>query len=101
MQFKDIPVPTNFKHQPKESIVFADAHIRTAYIKYVSTGFVRMDDVIEFYEKQMPLHGWEKNFERPEGWQTTIFFTKKHEECEVVIDKSGDKIDLIIEISAD
>lgn len=99
IQFDDIPVPANFKYLSNESTVFADAGIRTSRQKYLATSFTQLDDIINFYEKHMPLHGWHKVFEKDAGWKRLLTFDKEAEQCEVLIDKTPAETVLIISIN--
>lgn len=98
IQFDDIPVPHNFRHLPDETAVLIDTNIRTGQMKYVATSFVHTNDVIKFYEKHMPLHGWQKVFEKDAGWNRELTFKKDHEECKVIVNKTPAKMCLVIKI---
>lgn len=99
MQFDDIPVPGNFKHLSDESTVFVNANVRTAEIKYIATSFIHTDDVMGFYERHMPGHGWQKVFEKDAGWKHLLTFEKDDEQCKVLVDKTPAETKLIIKVS--
>lgn len=99
MQFDDIPVPGNFRHLPDESVVLVDGNVRTAEIKYIATAHIRVDDIIVFYGKHMPPHGWHKVFEKDAGWKHSLTFEKGDEQCVVLVDKTPAKTDLTIKVN--
>ena len=97
----DIPVPMNFRHLPDQSIVYIDSDIRTAEIRYVASERLEIADVAQWYERYMPSFGWQKLTDLPFKDKKGIVFTKEHEVCNVIIDKtSADETTLLIKINA-
>ena len=103
----DIPIALNFRHLPQASRVYIDGDIRTAEIKYIANERMQLDDLTKWYERQMPLFGWEKTGDVVTQWKTVQAFTKKHgvaqitEVCEITIDKTSlEETYLVIKINA-
>ena len=96
MQFEDIPVPLNFKHLPDESMVYLNGYVRTAEIKYL--GSARVDDLINFYQKQMPLYGWNYQMTLSVDRKKGLAFERRKEQCKVIIEQKGRETYLTIEI---
>lgn len=87
LQFDDIPVPRDFKHQPKESVVYMHGGLRTAHIKY--SGSARVENVVDFYLKQMPQQKWIFKTSLELDKKKKLLFEKGSERCEVIIENKG------------
>jgi hypothetical protein len=87
VQFDDIPVPLNFKHLPKESAVYVHSDIRTASLRYL--GSARIEDIENFYLKQMPYQKWEFKTSLALEQKKKLLFEKGSERCEVIVENKG------------
>ena len=56
LKFEDVPVPSGFKVIPKDTFVFSNEVLRVGILKY--TGRANADQVVMFYQDQMPLYNW-------------------------------------------
>ena len=97
MQFDDIPIPLNFKHQPKESTVYIHGNLRTANISYL--GSARVEDVMDFYIKQMPQQQWIFKTSLAMGAKKKLLFEKGSERCEITIENKGGNSYLTVAIN--
>ncbi len=102
-QFQDIPIPFKGGYEYIESASFtyvspASDSLRVAKIKIV--GDTRVDEMVEFYKRQMAIHGFklEKEFESKTVHKTVLTFTKtgENEECTVEVWREG--TDIYIEL---
>lgn len=76
-QPRDVPIPRGFRYLPKESFSYVGS-FRVVDLEYV--GETLVEDVAEFLEDQMPLHGWQ--YIRREGVRSvTLVFMNAREEC--------------------
>jgi hypothetical protein len=83
-QASDIPVPANFAHQPDKSYTFITGSVRTTAAKYV--GSARVDELLEFYRKQMPQFGWVEKMMLSVDSKKALSFQKEKEKCEIIIE---------------
>ena len=94
----DIPVPhLNFKHLPDESYYYETAGVRTAIIKY--EGSSHLDEVVTFYQTQMPEHHWIHQITEKAGETYVMAFTKNKEKCVVIAENVGRETNLTIKIN--
>ncbi|MCK5579136.1 MAG: hypothetical protein KAI63_06405 [Planctomycetes bacterium] len=94
----DIPVPhLNFKHLPDESSYYETAGVRTATIKY--EGSSHLDEVVTFYQTQMPGHHWVHQITEKAGDSYVMAFTKHKEKCVVIAENVGRETNLTIKIN--
>jgi len=85
LKFSDIPVPARFKYLDKESYVFQTKETRIGMLKY--KGKASSEQIIQFYQEQMPLYGW-KLVNAFEFGQKIFNFEKKEESCIVYIEEN-------------
>jgi hypothetical protein len=86
LRFDDIPIPSGFKLDLKESFVFKNDLTRVGIIKYVGKG--NINSVTSFYKKQMPLFNWE-TINSIEFFKSILSFTKETQTCVVIIEQFG------------
>ena len=98
-QFNDIPIPYEGGYEYLESDSFTyvapgSESLRVAKVKVV--GDTRVDEMVEFYKRQMEIHGFKlkKEFESREVHKTILTFMKEdeNEECSVEIWREGTQI---------
>ncbi|MDD5556604.1 MAG: hypothetical protein PHN82_05045 [bacterium] len=58
VSFEDIPVPAGFTLKRKDSYSFQNDMVRVGRLVY--TGRSGVNNVLAFYQQQMPLHGWQE-----------------------------------------
>jgi hypothetical protein len=56
--FEDIPVPSDFSLVRKDSYSFQNDVTRVGHLVY--KGRSNLNNVLAFYQQQMPLHGWQE-----------------------------------------
>jgi len=56
LKFSDLPVPAGFRMLAKGSYAFESSGLRTGLLKY--QGKASLDQLINFYKEQMPVHNW-------------------------------------------
>lgn len=94
----DIPIPhLNFTHRPEKSIFLETVGVRTASIKY--EGSAHLEDVVAFYETQMPLHKWQHQGTISADSLHKMAFTRKREKCEVTAENKGSDTYLTIKLN--
>jgi len=86
VKFSDLPVPAGLKPLPKVSYSFENAGSRVAVLKY--QGRANIDQVINFYKEQMPLHNWNL-INIIEYGQRLLNFEKEDETCIITIQVAG------------
>lgn len=95
-QFQDIPIPFKGGYEFLESSSFTyvapgSDSLRVARIKVV--GDTRVDEIVEFYKRQMAIHGFKltREFPSKKVHKTTLTFMKEgeNEECIVEIWREG------------
>ena len=93
-QFSDIPIPYRGGYEYLESGSFTyvspgSDSLRVAKLKVV--GDTRVDEMVEFYKRQMDIHGFvlKKEFESEKVPKVTLTFLKKdeNEECTIEIER--------------
>lgn len=82
-QYRDLPVPEDFRLLSDESFVFIQGAVRKADLNY--EGALPVRDVIRFYQESMPISGWQ--FLRMTGvTMKTLTYFKGNEMVEIVIE---------------
>ena len=88
----DIPVPYSFRIDEDESwayIKFMDEPLALRSCKLVYWGDRPATEVANWYDQQMPLHGWNRSGgDRQNGIR--LLFTKGDEESEIVLKRTVD-----------
>jgi hypothetical protein len=56
LKFSDVPVPAGFKLLPQNSYSFESSGVRVGVLKY--QGKASPEQVISFYNEQMPMYNW-------------------------------------------
>ena len=103
-QFQDIPIPfKGYEYLESSSFTYvspASDSLRVAKIKVV--GDTRVDEIVEFYKRQMALHGFKlkKEFASRKVHKTTLTFEKdgENEECTVEIERLGTEVHIKLEL---
>ena len=72
----DVPVPTAFKFDPTHSTDFVSTETGQRLNNYSYTGKAVRIDVVDFYQRQMPLDGWKLQQNVGAGGQQRLFFKK-------------------------
>ena len=99
LRYSDIPVPRGFSNIPQESWTYeAKGGLRLAELRY--EGRVSVQKVVEFFETQMPISGWEKELTVGPDTKKRLHFKhkKKSERCKVVVHRTRGKTFLTIDI---
>lgn len=86
-QFGDVPLPRDFHILFDQSFTHSgEAGLRIADLHYV--GEARPEDVVRFFQEEMPAHGWE--FERLCGVESKMLtYAKNEENLEVMVADGG------------
>ena len=93
-QPRDVPIPLGFEFQPKDSFAYVGA-FRVAELRYIGEGLV--ERIAEFYEDQLPKHGW--SYWRREGvYEITLVYVNDRNECRVSIRRLGNETYLRIRV---
>jgi hypothetical protein len=97
--FQDIPIPFKGGYEYLESSSFtyvapgSDSAEPFRVARITIAGDTRVDEIVEFYERQMALHDFalNKKFESKQVHKTTLQFTKKgrNEVCTVEVERRG------------
>ena len=107
-EFQDIPIPFKGGYEYLESSSFtyvapvpeSAEPFRVAKIRIA--GDTRVDEIVEFYERQMILHDFElkKKFESKQVHKTTLSFVKKgrNEVCIVEVERRGTHVHIELTI---
>ncbi|MCK4249040.1 MAG: hypothetical protein KAX15_04605 [Candidatus Omnitrophica bacterium] len=56
LRIDDIPVPVGFKLDLDDSFAFQNDYTRVGLLRY--SGRAGVDEVVDFYQEQMPLYNW-------------------------------------------
>ncbi|PIQ88175.1 MAG: hypothetical protein COV73_00255 [Candidatus Omnitrophica bacterium CG11_big_fil_rev_8_21_14_0_20_43_6] len=86
LKFSDIPIPVGLKPLPQISYSFENTGARVAVLKY--QGRANIDQVINFYKEQMPIHNWNL-INIIEYGQRLLNFEREDETCIITIQVAG------------
>lgn len=93
LRFPDIPVPAGFSLVPADSFILETPDTRAGQLVYA--GYTDFQNVVRFYRKHMPNHGWQLlssiergeaalNYEKP-GWSAVVFIRTSYFKTRVSI----------------
>ena len=83
LKFADIPVPKGFKFLPQDSYAFQSGNVRVGVLVYA--GRATAEQLVVFYQEQMPLYNW--NFINViEYGKRLINFDRDNESCVISIE---------------
>jgi hypothetical protein len=83
--FEDIPVPAGFKLERKKSYSFQNDVTRVGRLSY--EGRSSINNVLAFYQQQMPLHGWQEMSYVDYG-SSIRYFEKGGQSCIITVEPS-------------
>lgn len=86
VSFEDIPVPAGFSLIRKESYSFQNDVTRVGHLVY--KGRSSINDVLAFYQQQMPLHGWQE-MSYIDSRSSTRYYDKEGQTCVLTVGKRG------------
>jgi hypothetical protein len=104
-QFNDIPIPYKGGYEYLESDSFTyvapgSDSLRVAKIKVV--GDTRVDEMVDFYKRQMDIHGFKltNEFESKKVHKVVLTFVKKdeNEECTIEIERKETKVYILLKV---
>lgn len=104
-QFSDIPIPYRGGYEYLESGSFTYVSpgsdlLRVAKLKVV--GDTRVDEMVDFYKRQMDIHGFAltNEFESEKVHKVTLTFVKKdeNEECTIEIQRKETSVHILLKI---
>lgn len=82
LKFDDVPVPSGFQLNIKESFAFQNSTMRVGVLLY--RGKALPQDIINFYKEQMPLYNW-KILNVIEYENIQMLFEKSDETCVITL----------------
>ncbi len=95
--FEDVPAPEGLDYDEGYGHVAPSGKIRTYTQKY--SGSRKLQDVADFYEKALPVHGWKKV--SGEGKDPVkLVFQKDPETCTVELTSTGHKVVATVRLDA-
>lgn len=83
LKFADIPVPQGFKFLPTDSYVFQSGNVRVGVLVY--TGRANAEQLVAFYQNQMPMYNWNL-LNVIEYGKRMLNFDRENESCVVNIE---------------
>ena len=87
---------------PLDSIYLVDGNIRTGRLKYIATEFVSTEEVVKFYNTEMPKFRWEEIADTTgESKKIKVYrqFPPGEDTCTIFIYRNNsDKLELFIEV---
>lgn len=84
VSFEDIPVPSGFILVRKESYSFQNDVTRVGHLVY--KGRSNINNVLAFFQQQMPLHGWQE-MSYVDARSSTRYYDKEGQTCIVTVGK--------------
>jgi len=96
LRFSDIPVPSNFKIDHKESYTFQTDTFRAGLLKY--SGNLGVEEVAQFYKEQMARYNW-RLINLIEYEKKLLNFEKRDQTCLVTIEGGMTRTTVIISLS--
>jgi hypothetical protein len=84
--FEDIPVPAGFKLERKTSYSFQNDTTRVGRLVYEGRGSI--NQVLAFYQQQMPLHGWQE-MSYIDYRSSVRYYEKEGQSCILTVEPSG------------
>lgn len=82
--FPDVPIPADFKKDPKASFLVETQAFRTGILTYRGKGKAETAELVEFFKENLPPRGWKllANFQGP---RTVMVFLKEQQTCLITI----------------
>lgn len=96
VSFEDIPVPAGFTLVRKESYSFQNDVTRVGHLVY--KGRSDINNVLAFFQQQMPLHGWQE-MSYVDARTSTRFYDKEGQTCIITIGKRTGLHNIRIDLS--
>jgi hypothetical protein len=99
LRFSDVPAPRGFDYLAGVSWTYvASGGVRFAELHY--RGKAPLQRVVDFFEEQMPISGWQKTVSLGLETKPKLIFkhTKKSERCTVVVERRGSYTYAVIEV---
>ncbi|MEJ2744647.1 MAG: hypothetical protein P8123_03025 [bacterium] len=84
--FEDIPVPAGFTLVRKNSYSFQNDMTRVGRLVY--KGRSDINNVLAFYQQQMPLHGWQE-MSYIDYHSSTRYYEKEGQSCILTVEPKG------------
>ena len=84
VSFEDIPVPAGFSLVRKESYSFQNDVTRVGHLVY--KGRSDINNVLAFFQQQMPLHGWQE-MSYVDARSSTRYYDKEGQTCIITVSK--------------
>jgi hypothetical protein len=84
VSFEDIPVPAGFVLVRKESYSFQNDVTRVGHLVY--KGRSDINNVLAFFQQQMPLHGWQE-MSYVDSRTSTRYYDKEGQTCIITVGK--------------
>lgn len=84
--FEDIPVPKGFKLKRRDSYSFQNDVTRVGRLVY--EGRSSINNVLAFYQQQMPLHGWQE-MSYVDFRSSVRYYEKEGQSCILSVEPSG------------
>lgn len=96
VSFEDIPIPAGFRLKRKESYSFQNDVTRVGHLVY--KGHSSINNVLAFYQQQMPLHGWQE-MSYIDFRSSIRYYEKEGQSCIIsVVPKTGwDNVNIMID----
>ncbi|RME76103.1 MAG: hypothetical protein D6776_01845, partial [Planctomycetota bacterium] len=92
----DVPVPVGFRYQQRGSYIF-DNNFRVARLRYTGTPWV--EDVVAFFNEQMPLSRWRALPAFTRDGKQVLAFVNDRERCEITLDRRRGLTEIVIDIT--
>ncbi|MCX6355609.1 MAG: hypothetical protein NTZ78_12035 [Candidatus Aureabacteria bacterium] len=83
VSFEDIPVPAAFVLKRSNSYSFQNDVTRVGRLIY--EGRSSLNDVLAFYQQQMPLHGWQE-MSYIDYYSSTRYYEKEGQSCILTVE---------------
>ncbi|MBU2063143.1 MAG: hypothetical protein KKF93_01990 [Candidatus Omnitrophica bacterium] len=97
LRFDDVPVPTGFVLNRKDSFIFQNSQTRMGTLSY--DGITDFELLVNFFKKQMEVNGWRLK-SSVEFDEVILNFENKSEGCIVRLGKTGkNKARVIVNLS--
>ena len=99
LRFSDVPAPRGFDYLAGASWTYvASGGVRFAELHY--RGKAPLRRVVDFFEEQMPISGWQKTVSLGLETKPKLIFkhSKRSERCTVVAERKGSYTYVIIEV---
>ncbi|MGD9014784.1 MAG: hypothetical protein PVI33_02010 [Candidatus Omnitrophota bacterium] len=96
LKFHDVPIPVGFKILPEKSFILESVGMRAGVLRY--TGKANIENVVNFYKKQMPVYNWAL-LNVLEYGERMLNYERDNEGCVINIKPRGATIDISISLA--